>query len=202
MMLDATTRYAQPLTADRLFDWHAALFATGRSGMQKIAVGKWREGSGGPMQVLSGPIGRQQVHYEAPPAPRVPEEMNRCLRWFESPGRCRPAVRCWARICGSSPSIHLMTAMAASRAIADMALARSERSGQRFYSLSGQIRRERADYYTMLGRTQKGTLDVTRWQEWFLSCLQSTSAYQRRPQAFRQTANAKASAADRSTSMR
>lgn len=172
MMLDATTHYAQPLTADRLFDWHAALFPTGRSGMQKITAGEWRDDSSGPMQVVSGPIGRQQVHYEAPPAPRVPEEMNRFLRWFESPGGADPLF-----VAGLA---HLWYVTVhpfddgngrIARAIADMALARSEGSSQRFYSLSGQIRRERADYYTMLERTQKGTLDVTLWQEWFLSCL-------------------------------
>jgi Fic family protein len=172
MMLDATTHYAQALTADRLFDWHAALFPTGRSGMQKIAAGKWRDDSSGPMQVVSGPIGRQKVHYEAPPASQVPEEMNRFLRWFESPGSADPLF-----VAGLA---HLWFVTVhpfddgngrIARAIADMALARSERSSQRFYSLSGQIRRERADYYTMLERTQKGTLDVTLWQEWFLSCL-------------------------------
>ena len=172
MMLDATTHYAQPLTADRLFDWHAALFPTSRSGMQKIAVGKWRDDSSGPMQVVSGPIGRQKVHYEAPPAPRVPEEMNRFLRWFESPGDAD------ALFVAGLAHLWFVTVHPfddgngrIARAIADMALARSERSSQRFYSLSAQIRRERADYYTMLERTQKGTLDVTLWQEWFLSCL-------------------------------
>ena len=172
MMLDATRKYREPLTEERLFDWHAALFPTSRSGMQKITVGMWRDDSSGPMQVISGPIARQKVHYEAPPAPRVPEEMNRFLRWFESPGDTDPLF-----VAGLA---HLWFVTVhpfddgngrIARAIADMALARSEHSNQRFYSLSGQIRRERADYYTMLERTQKGSLDVTLWQEWFLSCL-------------------------------
>ncbi len=172
MMLDATTHYAQPLTAGRLFDWHAALFPTGRSGMHKIAVGQWRDDSNGPMQVVSGPMGRQKVHYEAPPAKRVPNEMKRFLRWFGEPGDSDPLL-----IAGLAHlwfvTIHPFDDGNGriARAIADMALARSERSGQRFYSMSAQIRRERADYYTMLERTQKGALDITPWQEWFLSCL-------------------------------
>jgi Fic family protein len=124
------------------------------------------------MQVVPGPIGRQRVHYEAPPAARVPEEMNRFLRWFESPDGADPLF-----VAGLA---HLWFVTVhpfedgngrIARAIADMALARCERSSQRFYSLSGQIRRARADYYMMLEHTQKGTLDVTPWQEWFLSCL-------------------------------
>jgi Fic family protein len=172
MMLDATTHYAQALTADRLFGWHAALFPTGRSGLQKITVGNWRDDKGGPMQVISGPIGRQKVHYEAPPAARVPEEMDRFLSWLEAPGNIDPLL-----IAGLAHlwfvTIHPFDDGNGriARAIADMALARSERSPQRFYSMSAQIRRERNDYYTMLERTQKGALDVTPWQEWFLSCL-------------------------------
>jgi len=172
MMLDATTNYAQPLTADRLFGWHAALFPTGRSGLHKITVGNWRNDSGGPMQVVSGPIGRQKVHYEAPPAARVSKEMKRFLSWFEAPGDTDPLF-----VAGLA---HLWFVTIhpfedgngrVARAIADMALARSERSTQRFYSMSAQIRRERSDYYITLERTQKGGLDVTSWQEWFLSCL-------------------------------
>jgi len=172
MMLDATTHYAQPLTAERLFGWHAALFPTGRSGLQKITVGRWRDDSAGPMQVVSGPIGRQKVHYEAPPAARVPEEMDRFLSWFAAPGGADPLL-----IAGLA---HLWFVTVhpfedgngrIARAIADMALARSERGPQRFYSMSAQIRRERSDYYSMLENTQKGALDVTPWQDWFLSCL-------------------------------
>jgi Fic family protein len=172
MMLDATTNYAQPLTADRIFGWHAALFPTGRIGLQKITAGNWRDDSGGPMQVVSGPIDRQKVHYEAPPAARVPEDMDRFLSWFEAPGKIDPLL-----IAGLAHvwfvTIHPFDDGNGriARAIADMALARSEQSTQRFYSMSAQIRRARSNYYTTLERTQKGTLDVTPWQEWFLSCL-------------------------------
>ncbi len=172
MMLDATTNYAQPLTAERLFGWHAALFPTGRSGLRKITAGNWRDDSGGPMQVVSGPVGRQKVHYQAPPAGHVPKDMDRFLSWFEAPGEIDPLL-----IAGLA-HLWLVTVHPfddgngrIARAIADLALARSERSTQRFYSMSAQIRRERNEYYTTLERTQKASLDVTLWQEWFLSCL-------------------------------
>jgi len=172
MMLDATTYYAQPLTAERLFGWHAALFPTGRSGLQKITVGNWRDDADGPMQVVSGPIGRRKVHYEAPPAARVSAEMARFLSWFEVPGNTDPLF--------TAGLAHLWFVTIhpfddgngrIARAIGDMALARSEQSTQRFYSMSAQIRRERDDYYTTLERTQKGALDITLWQDWFLTCL-------------------------------
>jgi Fic family protein len=172
MMLDATINYAQPLTAGRLFAWHAALFPTGRSGLQKIIVANWRDDRSGPMQVVSGPVGRQKVHYEAPPAARVPEDMDQFLNWFEAPGNTDPLL-----VAGLAHlwfiTIHPFDDGNGriARAIADMALARSERSTQRFYSMSAQIRRERSDYYTTLERMQKGPLEVTPWQEWFLSCL-------------------------------
>jgi Fic family protein len=172
MTLDATTNYAQPLTADRLFGWHAALFPTGRIGLRKITVGKWRDDRGGPMQVVSGPMAKQKVHYEAPPAARVTEDMDRFLSWFEAPGEIDPLL-----IAGLAHvwfvTIHPFDDGNGriARAIADMALAHCEQSTQRFYSMSAQIRRERSNYYTTLERTQKGTLDVTQWQEWFLSCL-------------------------------
>jgi len=172
MMLDATTHYAQPLTDDRLFGWHASLFPAGRSGLHKITVGHWRNDNSGPMQVVSGPIGRQKVHYEAPPAARVCKEMQRFLSWFAAPGRTDPLL-----VAGLAHlwfvTIHPFEDGNGriARAIADMALARSEGSPQRFCSMSAQIRRERSDYYLMLERTQKGSPDVTSWQEWFLSCL-------------------------------
>jgi len=173
MMFDATSRYQEPLTEDRLFAWHAALFPTERSGMSKINVGAWRQDKGGPMQVVSGPMGKEKLHYEAPPAERVPDEMTQFLVWFRNPGDTN----------------HLLAAGLAhlwfvtihpfddgngriARAIADMALARSDQSGHRFYSMSGQIRAERNDYYDHLECTQKGGLDITRWQTWFLECLQ------------------------------
>ncbi len=172
MMLDATDNYAAALTEERLFAWHASLFPTGRSGMSKIRAGNWRDDGSGPMQVVSGPVGREKVHYEAPPANRVPDEMAKFLRWFEQPGDIDPLL-----IAGLA---HLWFVTVhpfddgngrIARAIADMALARSEQTGRRFYSMSAQIRREHKDYYATLEWTQKGELDVTRWQNWFLSCL-------------------------------
>ena len=172
MMLDATGNYAEPLTEERLFGWHAALFPTGRSGMQKIRVGSWRNDSSGPMEVVSGAIGREKVHYQAPPAERLPDEMTKFLEWFEGQKDIDPLL--------TAGLAHLWFVTIhplddgngrIARAIADMALARSEKSGQRFYSMSAQIRRERNDYYNTLETTQKGELDVTRWQAWFLDCL-------------------------------
>ncbi len=172
MMLDATGDYAQPLTQKRLFAWHAALFPTGHSGMTEIRVGAWRDDSNGPMQVVSGAIGKEKVHYEAPPAQRIPAEMVRFLNGFEQPKETDPLL--------AAGLAHLWFVTLhpfddgngrIARAIADMALARSENTGQRFYSLSAQIRRERDDYYNMLEATQKSGLDVTPWQEWFLGCL-------------------------------
>lgn len=173
MMLDATAKYDEPLTEERLFAWHAALFPTGRSGMQKISVGAWRKDSGGPMQITSGPMGRENVHYQAPPAARVSDAMARFLKWFEEPGEIDPLLKAglahlWF------VTIHPFDdgngRMA--RAIADMALARAENSRQRFYSMSAQIRQQRKDYYRTLEWTQKSELDVTQWQTWFLNCLQ------------------------------
>ena len=172
MMLDATGNHEEPLTKDRLFGWHAALFPTGRSGMHNILVGQWRDDNNGPMQVVSGPIGRQKVHYEAPPADRLPDEMARFLKWFAAPGDSDPLL-----IAGLAHmwfvTIHPFDDGNGriARAIADMALARSEGSVQRFYSMSAQIRHARNDYYDMLEHTQKSDLDITAWQDWFLNCL-------------------------------
>jgi len=174
MMLDATGNYSDALTEERLFAWHASLFLTGRSGMRKIRAGNWRDDSSGPMQVVSGPVGREKVHYEAPPADRVPGEMANFLCWFEQPGDIDPLL-----IAGLA---HLWFVTLhpfddgngrIARAIADMALARTEKTGQRFYSMSAQIRHEHKGYYDTLESTQKGELDVTQWQNWFLTCLQS-----------------------------
>jgi len=172
MLLDATTNYAQPLTDERLFAWHAALFPTGRSGMIKINVSMWRDDADGPMQVVSGPMGRETVHYEAPPAERVADEMARFIEWFEKPGETHPLL-----IAGLAHlwfvTIHPFADGNGriARAVADLALARSEKSRQRFYSLSAQLQKERKDYYYTLEWTQKGAMDVTRWQDWFLNCL-------------------------------
>ena len=172
MMLDAAEKYDQDLTDERLFAWHAALFPTGRSGMVKINAGAWRDDSGGPMQVVSGPMGRERVHYEAPPANRVEREMQCFLAWFQNPGDMHPLF-----IAGLAHlwfvTIHPFDDGNGriARAIADMALARSEGTRQRFYSMSSQIRLDRKDYYHALEWTQKGELNVSRWQEWFLACL-------------------------------
>lgn len=175
VMLDATSNYLAPLTEDRLFGWHAALFPTGRSGMTKIRVGEWRNDASGPMQVVSGPMGRDKVHFEAPPADRLSGEMTRFLQWFENPGDADSLL-----VAGLAHlwfvTIHPFDDGNGriARAIADMALARSENTGQRFYSMSGQIRAERKKYYSMLERTQSGELDITLWQTWFLECLLRT----------------------------
>jgi Fic family protein len=172
MMLDATQKYDEPLTQDRLFGWHAALFPAGRSGMHKIAVGAWRDDSSGPMQVVSGAIGKERVHYEAPPAAKLPGEMKAFLDWFEAKDDTDPVLK--------AAIAHLWFVTIhpfddgngrIARAVADMALARSDDSSQRFYSMSAQIRQERNAYYNMLEATQKGDLDVTPWLEWFLACL-------------------------------
>lgn len=172
LMVDATGNYTKPLIQERLFGWHAALFPTGRSSMTKITVGDWRDDSTGPMQVVSGPIGRQKVHYQAPAASRVPKEMKAFLKWFANPGDIDGLL-----VAGLAHlwfvTIHPFDDGNGriARAIADMALARAEGTDQRFYSMSAQIRLERNGYYEMLERTQKGGLDVTGWQEWFLNCL-------------------------------
>ena len=172
MMLDATQTYDQPLTEERLFGWHAALFPTGRSGTKRITVGAWRDDRSRPMQVVSGPLGRERVHYEAPNAARVAQEMKAFLTWFEGGNGIDPVLK--------AALAHLWFVTIhpfddgngrIARAIADMQLARSEKSAQRFYSMSAQIRAERNAYYEMLEATQKGGLDITPWLEWFLACL-------------------------------
>ena len=172
MTLDATQNYSEPLTEERLFDWHAALFPTGRSGIRKIRVGKWRKDADGPMQVVSGPLGRERVHYEAPRARRVARQMGAFLKWFNGDVAIDPVIK--------AGIAHLWFVTIhpfedgngrIARAIADMALAQSEQSTQRFYSMSAQIRLERKAYYEALEATQKGDLDITAWLEWFLSCL-------------------------------
>jgi Fic family protein len=172
MMLDATGNYDEPLTAERLFGWHASLFPTGRSGLIRITAGAWRNDRTGPMQVVSGPIGREHVHFKAPPAARLRREMRMFLDWFNKTATVDPVLKA-AQAHLWFVTIHPFDdgngRMA--RAIADMSLARSENSPQRFYSMSAQIQQERAAYYNALERTQKGTLDITPWMEWFLGCL-------------------------------
>ena len=172
MMLDATRNYKNPLNAERLFDWHASLFPTGRSGMSRIVVGARRDDSSGVMQVVSGAIGRERVHFQAPEAARLGKEMDAFLNWFEEKSETDPVVRAaiahlWF------VSIHPFEDGNGriARAIADMALARSEKSQRRFYSMSMQIRHERNAYYQILETTQKSDLDITEWLDWFLECL-------------------------------
>jgi Fic family protein len=172
MMLDATQKFGEPLTSERLLAWHASLFPAGRSGMRKILVGRWRDDRSGPMQVVSGAEGREHVHYEAPAAARLDADIKAFLDWLNSEGDIDPVLK--------AALAHLWFVTVhpfddgngrIARAIADMALARSEDSPQRFYSMSAQIRLERNTYYDMLESTQKGDLDVTPWMEWFLGCL-------------------------------
>lgn len=172
MLLDATQKFDAPLTVKRLFGWHASLFPTGRSGMAKITVGAWRQDKTGPMQVVSGAVGRERVHYEAPPARRLRREMKAFLDWFNRKGAADLVLHAGVA--------HLWFVTIhpfddgngrIARAIADLGLARSEQSPQRFYSMSAQIREERKAYYDILEATQKGGLDITPWLEWFLDCL-------------------------------
>ncbi len=173
MMLDATQNFSKPLSEERLFAWHSALFPTGRSGMRKIIVGAWRNDAAGPMQVVSGPIGKEKVHYEAPAASLIEREMSGFLTWANDAADKTDAVLRAALAHLWLVTIHPFDDGNGriARAIADWALARSEESSQRFYSMSAQIQQERNDYYDILERTQKGTLDVTPWMEWFLGCL-------------------------------
>lgn len=172
MMLDATTNHEAPLTSERLFGWQAALFPAGYSGSERVDVGGWRDDRRGPMQVVSGPFGRQRVHFEAPPAQRLEHEMRRFFAWFnrrtEPEGLLRAGLaHLWFVTIHPFDDGNGRIA----RAIADQALAQSENIGQRFYSKSARIRAERSDYYRILEQTQKGGIDVTDWLVWFLGCL-------------------------------
>ena len=172
MMLDATQKYAEPLTAERLFGWHASLFPTGRSGMRRITVGAWRPAGIGAMQVVSGPMGRARVHFEAPAADRLPHEISVFLDWFEAAKGSDPVLKAaiahfWF------VTIHPFKDGSGriSRAIADLALARADGTPERFYSMSTQIEAEKKQYYLHLEQSQQGGVDITSWLEWFLGCL-------------------------------
>ena len=178
MMLDATQQFADPLTQERLFGWHAALFPTGYGGIHPIRVGGWRDDSKGAMQVISGPISRERDHFEAPAAKRLQHEMDAFLAWVNTANN--PSGEAVIDPVLKAAVAHLWFVTShpfddgngrVPRAIADWALARSEGSSQRFYSMSSQIRVERSAYYDMLERTQKSTLDISDWLEWFLACL-------------------------------
>lgn len=172
MMLDATQKYAEPLTTERLFGWHASLFPTGRSGMRRITVGEWRPAEAGTMQAVSGPVGRERVHFEAPAADRLEHEMKLFLDWFGADSRVDPVLK------AGIAHFRFMTIHPfedgngrIGRAIADMALARAEGTSERFYSMSAQIEAERKQYYLSLERSQRGGIDITAWLEWFFGCL-------------------------------
>lgn len=172
MMLDATQQFEAPLTKDRLCGWHAALFPTGRSGMYRITVGEWREDEHGPMQVVSGPIGREKVHYTAPEAERLEAEMNLFLQWFNSDNSIEQVIK--------SALAHLWFVSIhpfddgngrIARAIADSQLARADRTRQRFYSMSAQIMKSKKGYHTILESTQKGSMDISQWLVWYFERL-------------------------------
>ena len=172
MMLDATQNYSKPLTKDRLFGWQSALFPSGRSGMYKIAVGKFRDNEKGPMQVVSGAMGKERVHYEAPNAERLEKEMKFFLKWFNAKDSMDAVIK--------SAIAHFWFVTIhpfddgngrIARAIADMQLAKADEDKHRFYSMSAQIRVGRKMYYDILEKSQKGTLDITTWMHWYLQCL-------------------------------
>jgi Fic family protein len=172
MTLDAVRNYAEPLTAERLFLWHASLFPLGRSGLRSITVGAWRTDSDGPMLVVSGSAGVEKVHFRAPEADRLNDEIAAFLAWFNSPWQHDPVLR--------AAVAHLWFVTVhpfddgngrIARAIADLALAAAENSPQRCYSMSSQIQKEQRSYYAVLEQTQKGSLDITEWLRWFLECL-------------------------------
>lgn len=172
MMIDATRNCFEPLTTERLFDWHAALFPMGRSGVFKITVADWRKDTAGPMQVVSGAAGREKVHFQAPDADLIGMEMNRFVKWFNEENRIDLVIK--------AAVAHLWFVTIhpfqdgngrITRALTDMLLAQSDKSTQRFYSMSAQIRIERKEYYEILEQTQKGDLDISEWIKWFLNCL-------------------------------
>ena len=172
MMIDATHNCLKPLTAERLFDWHAALFPMGRSGIFKITVADWRKDTTGPMQVVSGASGKERVHFQALDSDLIETEMIRFLKWFNENDKIDLVIK--------AAVAHLWFVTIhpfqdgngrITRALTDMLLAQSDKSTQRFYSMSAQIRIERKQYYEILEKTQKGELDITEWIKWFLSCL-------------------------------
>lgn len=175
MMLDATQGCEKSLSFERLFGWHSALFPTGRSSMFKIVVGGWRKDETGPMQIVSGALGKEKVHYQAPEAKRIEKEMKGFIKWFNGKDKSDPVLK--------AAIAHLWFVTIhpfedgngrIARAITDMQLARADKSRQRFYSMSARIRKERKAYYDVLEKTQKGTLDVTDWIFWFLNCLMNS----------------------------
>lgn len=175
MILDATRKYSDPLSPDRLFGWHAALFPTGRSGMHRIRVGEWRNDETGPMQVVSGAMGKERVHFQAPDAARLPEEMQRFCKWFNEDSPIDPVIKAGVAHIWFI-SIHPFDDGNGriARAITDMQLSKSEDTSQRFYSMSAQIRIQRNQYYDILEKTQRGDLDISEWLLWFLECMKKS----------------------------
>jgi Fic family protein len=172
MMLDATQHCTKPVTAERLYDWHAALFPTGRSGMQKITVGQWRTSDAGPMQVVSGPMGREKVHYEAPAATRLDSEMDVFLTWCSAEQKIDPVLKAGV-VHFWFVTIHPFEDGNGriARALGDLFLSQADGSPQRFYSLSRQIEADRNSYYDTLETQQRNSSDITLWLDWFLNCL-------------------------------
>jgi len=172
LMMDAITNYDKELSKERLFSWHASLFPEGRSGMYKIKAGNWRDDSTGPMQVVSGALGKEKVHYQAPPAETLEKEMQQFIRWFNT-DQIEDFVLKAAIAHLWFVTVHPFEDGNGriSRALSDMLLTRSDEQTNRFYSMSTQIRKERNSYYEILEKTQKGALDITNWLEWFLNCL-------------------------------
>jgi Fic family protein len=188
MMLDATQNHDKALTAERLFGWHSSLFPSGRSGMHKITTGNWRKNDKGPMQVVSGAMGKEKVHYEAPDAKFVKKEMSLFFKWFNAKQNLDPVLK--------SGVAHLWFVTIhpfddgngrIARAIADMQLTKADDYSKRFYSMSAQIQQERKVYYSILEKTQKGSMDITAWLHWYLNCLsRAISATDKRLQAILQ----------------
>jgi Fic family protein len=175
ILVDATRNNRNLLTEERLFSWHAALFPMGTSGMHKITVGAWRKDEGGPMQVVSGAMGKEFVHFEAPESKRVPKEMKRFLDWFNKETILEPVLK------ASLAHFWFITIHPfddgngrIARALTDMLLARADGINQRFYSMSAQIHKERKTYYNRLEVAQKASVDVSSWHVWFLECLERT----------------------------
>lgn len=172
MMIDATSNCFKPLTTERLFDWHAALFPIGRSGIFKVTVADWRKDTSGQMQVVSGAAGREKVHFQAPDADLIEMEMIRFVKWFNEENKKDLVIKAaiahlwFVTIHPFQDGNGRMT-----RALTDMLLSQSDKSTQRFYSMSAQIGIERKEYYEILEKTQKGNLDISEWIKWFLSCL-------------------------------
>ncbi len=172
MILDATQNYNVPLTKERICSWHAELFPSGRSGIHRITTADWRKDEKGPMQVVSGPIGKEKVHFQAPPAKIIDNEMTDFIDWYNNDNDTELVIKSgiahfWFI------TIHPFNDGNGriARAIEDMQIARTDKTNQRFYSISAQIERQKKEYYEILEKTQKGSLDITNWLEWYLKCL-------------------------------